>query len=63
MVKPIISYPERGLDIQLPGVEVVVDGARVEIYMLDSVGERIEGGTFDLNQFTAWVLKFYNHNY
>jgi len=63
MVKPIIQYHERGPDIQLPGVEIVVDGGKIEIYMLDATGERIEGGTFDIDQFTNHVLKFYNDNY
>jgi hypothetical protein len=64
MSKYKTTYPERGPDIQLPGVEVVVTGSeKVEIYMLDSQGERIEGGTFDQEHFTSWILKFYTENY
>jgi hypothetical protein len=58
-----MEHPERGLDIQLPGVEIVVDDGRLEIYMLNDKSERIEGGTFNLMDFTEWVLQFYNKNY
>lgn len=65
MGKITMVYPERGADIQLPGVEILVDDAnqRVEIYMLDSQQERVEGGGFDLASFTEWVLEYYNRNY
>jgi hypothetical protein len=61
-----ITYAERGPDIQLPGMEIVTDERydnRIELYMLSENGERIEGGTFKLDDFMIVVRKFYNDNY
>jgi hypothetical protein len=61
-----ITYAERGPDIQLPGMEIVTDEQyddRIEIYKLNDLGERVEGGTFKLDDFMAVVEKFYNDNY
>jgi hypothetical protein len=47
-------------------IEIVVDedhDDRVELYLLDDSGQRIEGGTFDLNAFMDHVLSFYNKNF
>lgn len=47
-------------------IEIVIDedaDHQVELYMLDENGVRIEGGTFELNDFMDHVLKFYNENY
>ena len=66
MSKYRISYPERGTDIQLPGMEIVTDQGldnRVEIWLLSAEGERIEGGTFSLDDFMSVVRKFYDDNY
>lgn len=55
-----------GNDIQLERIEIVTDSAntkRIEIYILDDAGERIEGGTFDAEAFMAVVRKFYSDNY
>lgn len=56
----------RGNDIQLERMEIVTDSAspnRIEIYILDSDGQRIEGGTFDADAFMSVVRKFYDSNY
>ena len=56
----------RGHDIQLDRIEIVVDDSKpskVEIYMLDNYGARIEGGTFDRDAFMSVVLAFYRQYY
>lgn len=66
MAKPTITYEERGLDLQLDNMEIVTDPMnldRVEIYILDERGERIEGGTFSKDAFLSLVRKFYDDNY
>jgi hypothetical protein len=52
-------------ELPLADVEIAqgVNEDKVEIYMLDESGNRIEGGTFDRNAFINHVLKFYNDNY
>jgi hypothetical protein len=57
---------ERTTDLSIGRVEIVIDEARpnqVEIYMLDGEGDRVEGGTFDLNLFMNKVIEFYNEHY
>jgi len=57
---------ERTTDLEIGRVEIVIDDGRpdrVEIYMLDCEGERVEGGTFDLNLFMNKVIEFYNEHY
>jgi hypothetical protein len=59
-------FSERGTDITVHDIEIVVDEdqpEKVEIYMLNKDYERIEGGTFDREAFVAAVLAFYNANY
>ena len=66
MSKFKIDYPERGADVNLGNIEIVTDGNkmdRVEIYMLDPDGNRLEGGDFSLPDFIDVVLKFYNENF
>lgn len=66
MSKFKIHYPERALDIHVGNVEIVVDSSkqdRVEIYMLDTQGNRIEGGDFNLSDFIDHVLEFYNREF
>lgn len=56
----------KGNDIQLERMEIVTDTARpdkIEIYILDDVGDRIEGGIFSLDDFMSVVRKFYQDNY
>ena len=53
-------------DIKLERLEIVVDSAypdKVELYMLDRSGDRIEGGQFDRNAFMDVVLRFYRENF
>ena len=68
MVKLIIEYQdaEAGNSLPIDRVEIVTDGNRpdkVEIYLLDGMGERVEGGTFDLNLFMNKVIEFYNEHF
>ena len=51
--------------IEIDRSEIVVDDAsdKIEIYHLDSAGQRIEGGTFDKNKFIDAVVEFYNANF
>jgi hypothetical protein len=47
-------------------IEIVIDDdnmEKVELYMLDAYGNRVEGGTFDKNAFMDCVRTFYNENY
>lgn len=67
-MKYTVNYDdtERGSDIQLERIEIVVDPhdhRYVWIYMLDEHGERIEGAGFKMHDFMSVVLKFYNDNY
>lgn len=66
MTKLKVEYAERGLDINVGNIEIVVDPQRegkVEIYMLDSLGNRMEGGDFELGPFMDHILEFYNREY
>lgn len=57
---------EKVLSIDMERVEIVIDEDypdRVEIYMLDDHGNRVEGGTFSKSDFMTAVLDFYNKNY
>lgn len=66
MSKYRVSYPERALDVHVGNVEIVMDPSktdRVEIWMLDAQGNRIEGGDFCLPDFIDHVLEFYNKNF
>jgi len=56
----------RANDIQLEQIEIVTDSAspnKIEIYLLDSAGHRIEGGTFDKDAFMSVVRQFYDSNF
>jgi hypothetical protein len=37
------------------------DPTKLWIWMIED-GERVEGGTFNMEQFISWVLRFYNNN-
>jgi len=68
MVKLVIEDTdlERTDDLVIDRIEIVIDSARedkVELYILDTLGERVEGGTFDRSAFMTHVLKFYNEHY
>jgi hypothetical protein len=46
-------------------VEIEIDDydpTKLWIYMIEN-GERVEGGTFNMEQFISWVLRFYNEQY
>ena len=52
-------------DIKLERLEIVVDSAypdKVELYILDEDGSRIEGGQFNKDHFMTVVMSFYNAN-
>ena len=62
----IDDHTQRGNDIQLEQLEIVIDDSkpdRVELYILDQVGTRIEGGTFDKAALMSVIMDFYNSNY
>ena len=66
MGKIIIRDAEPTNNLPIDRVEIVTDSNkpdRVELYLLDGAGERIEGGTFDLNLFMNKVIEFYNEHY
>ena len=47
-------------------IEIVYDEHRpnkVELYYVDGMGHRQEGGSFDLNAFMAHIDKFYQENF
>ena len=51
---------------QYKRIEIVYDEnipTKVELYHVDYKGERLEGGTFDLESFMQAVEKFYNENF
>ena len=52
-------------EMSLCDVEIVESHSplKIEIYMLDAQGNRLEGGQFDRQAFIDHVLKFYNANY
>lgn len=54
------------VSLDVGNIEIVVDDEyqdRIELYILDAEGTRIEGGTFDKNAFMLHVRNFYNNNY
>jgi hypothetical protein len=56
----------RAHDIQLDRIEIVTDSSnagKIEIYLLDEQGHRVEGGSFDANAFLNLVKLFYDANY
>ena len=53
-------------DLTIHNIEIVQDedsDDKVELYIIDSDGNRIEGGTFDKNSFIDAVMQYYNDNY
>jgi hypothetical protein len=66
MGKIVIVDAEPTNNLPIDRVEIVTDSNkpdRVELYLLDGAGERMEGGTFDLNLFMNKVIEFYNEHY
>jgi hypothetical protein len=56
----------RAHDIQLDRIEIVTDSSnsgKIEIYMLDEQGHRVEGGSFDASAFMNLVKLFYDENF
>lgn len=39
------------------------DPTKIEIYMLDGKGSRVEGGTFSKRDLVKSIIKFYDKNY
>jgi hypothetical protein len=66
-MKPVlIESLERVAAIDINRVEIVIDDDqpdKVELYILDNSGRRIEGGTFSRSDFMDAILKFYRENY
>lgn len=57
---------QRGNVIDIERIEIVTDDSdtqHVEIYLLDELGERVEGGSFDAEAFMAVVRQFYDSNF
>ena len=53
-------------DLTIHNIEIVQDedcDDKVELYIIDADGNRIEGGTFDKNSFIDAVMQYYNDNY
>ena len=66
MAKITVEDAEKSNDLTIDQIEIVTDTSatdRIEIYMLDSAGDRVEGGTFSRSDFMTHVLRFYNENY
>jgi len=62
----MIEQLDRVSDLVIERIEIVIDDEasdKVELYILDTLGERVEGGTFDRSAFMNHVLQFYNDNY
>jgi hypothetical protein len=66
-MKPkLVDSVERVGSLDINRVEIVIDDTtldKVEIYMLDQLGNRVEGGTFDKSEFMNAVLAFYNAHF
>lgn len=52
-------------ELDLYDVEIVEnhDPNKIELYLKDQSGQRIEGGTFDRQAFITHILDFYNRNF
>lgn len=62
----MIEDLDRVSDIVIDRVEIVIDDEaphKVELYIVNGAGDRLEGGTFDRSAFMNHVLQFYNDNY
>ena len=52
--------------IDMDKLEVAADSndpTKIEIYMLDDRGSRVEGGTFSKRDLVKSIIKFYDKNY
>ena len=68
VIKPIIKDRdlERTNSLDIDRIEIVIDEynpEKVELYILDQAGDRIEGGTFDRASFMNHIVDFYNKHY
>lgn len=57
---------ERVSDMVIDRLEIVIDDVyddKIEMYIVDEQGNRLEGGTFDKNQFMDHIMRFYNDNF
>lgn len=62
----LVDNCEKVTELKVNRLEIVIDDARpdkVELYIVNHLGERQEGGTFNLDAFMTHVMKFYNDNY
>jgi hypothetical protein len=62
----MIEQLDRVSDLVIDRIEIVIDDEnhdKVELYILDTLGERVEGGTFDRSAFMNHVLQFYNDHF
>ena len=66
-MKPIVvDIVEKVQCLGVNRLEIVIDDAnpdKVELYIVDHLGSRIEGGTFDKSAFMDHCLEFYDRNY
>jgi hypothetical protein len=67
MIKPIlIDQVEKVPELAIDQIEIVTDSSdplKVELYILDSEGNRVEGGRFNLSDFLDCILNFYKRNF
>lgn len=68
MIKPIIQEIDltRTNDFIMDRIEIVIDDQypdKVELYIVDGNGDRLEGGTFDRGSFMQHIMDFYQKNY
>jgi len=57
---------ERVSDMIIDRLEIIIDGVyddKIELYIVDATGARLEGGTFSKNDFMDHIMRFYNDNF
>jgi hypothetical protein len=60
------DHTERVSELQVNRLEIVIDDVdpdRVELYILNHLNERIEGGTFNRAAFMDHCMEFYHRHY
>lgn len=66
-MKPrVIDIVEKVNCLDINRLEIVIDDAnpdKIELYIVNHLGERIEGGTFDKSAFMDHCLEFYDNNF
>jgi hypothetical protein len=67
MIKPILIDQVEKVDrLDIDQIEIVTDSSdplKVELYILDSRGNRVEGGGFNRSAFLDCILNFYKQNF